>query len=195
VGETRKAVGDGEPGSDLVEVAPPMRSEPWRLSHMMILVAVVAVILWLLVTLGGVMIAGGLVLLFAMAIGAGFVWARLRTSRQDSLLWILAIAAERGMPLAPAVAAFADQYRGKTHRRVMNLVAHLNSGNLLPEALEETPKAVPRDVILMAWVGQLTGLMPKALRLAGSARSAQLSLWMMIASRIAYLLGVLLVMQ
>ena len=45
-------------------------------------------------------------------ITAGFVVARLRTSRQDALLSLLAIAAERGMPLAPAVAAFADQFRG-----------------------------------------------------------------------------------
>jgi protein transport protein HofC len=151
--------------------------------------------LWLLIELGGVFLAGGIVLLFAMAIGAGFVWARLRVTRQDSLVWIMAIAAERGMPLAPAVAAFADQFRGKARGRVQALVARLNEGSLLPEALEQTPRAVSRDVVLMAWIGQATGLMPKALRLAGSARSAQLSLWLGIASRLAYLLGLLLALQ
>src|SRR5207244_3516420 len=68
-------------------------------------------------------------------------------------------------------------------------------GTLLPEALEQTPRAVSRDVTMMAWVGQVTGLVSKALRLAGSARSAQLSLWMAIATRLAYLLGLILAMQ
>jgi protein transport protein HofC len=159
------------------------------------LIAIVAVALWLAVPLGGVAIAGGVLIMFAMAVGAGFVWARTRTSRQDSLLWILAIAAERGMPLAPAVAAFADQFRGSTRRRVLNLVAHLNAGSLLPEALEQTPKALSLDAVLMAWSGQLTGLMSKALRLAGSARAAQLSMWLMVATRVAYVLGLLLAFQ
>ena len=67
----------------------------------------------------------GVVLLFAMAIGAGVILARRRSTQQDSLLWILAIAAEGNMPLAPTVAAFADQYRGNYRRRIMNLAAEL----------------------------------------------------------------------
>jgi type II secretory pathway component PulF len=77
----------------------------------------------------------------------------------------------------------------------MHLVACLNEGDPLPEALEQTPRAVSRDAMLLAWVGQSTGLLPRALRLAGTARATQLSLWMSIASRLAYLLGVLLAMQ
>jgi protein transport protein HofC len=197
VQETWAGEPDQEPGTGTELTTAILRSpsEPWRLQHLMVLVAGVAVFLWLAVTLGGVAIAGGIVLLFASAIGAGFIWARLRVTRQDSLVWILAIAAERGIPLAPAVAAFADQYRGKARRRVTHLVDQLNAGISLPEALEQTPRAVSRDVILMAWIGQLTGLMFRALRLAGSARSASLSLWMSIASRAAYVLGLLLAMQ
>jgi protein transport protein HofC len=186
---------DASSGEDAEGLVPPLRSDPWRLKHLMILVAGVALVLWLGITLGGLMIVVGFGMLFAAAIAVGFVWARLRTTRQDALVWITAIAAERGMPLAPAVAAFADQFRGRARRRVLDLVANLKAGMPLPEALERTPRAVSRDVVLMAWIGQLTGLLPKALRLAGSARSAQLSLWLGIASRVAYLLGLLLSMQ
>ena len=195
VTETWEAEPDQVPSPELPAIVARSPSEPWRLQHMMILVAGLAVFCWLVVTLRGVVIAGGLVLLFASAVGAGFIWARLRVTRQDSLVWILAIAAERGIPLAPAVAAFADQYRGKARRRVVHLVEQLNAGTSLPEALEQTPRAVSRDVTLMAWIGQVTGLMSRALRLAGSARSASLSLWMSIASRVAYVLGLLLAMQ
>ena len=89
------------------------KPEPWRLSHLMWLVVVVAVLLSLYMTIGGFLIIGGVVILIAMAVGAAVILARARTTQQDSLLWILAIAAERGMPLAPTVAAFADQYAGR----------------------------------------------------------------------------------
>ncbi len=99
------------------------------------------------------------------------------------------------MPLSTAVAAFADQFRGGSRQRAMNVIASLNAGSLLPEALEESPKAVSRDAVLMVWVGQATGMLPQALRLAGTSRSAQLSLWMATASRLVYLMGMILAVQ
>ena len=99
------------------------------------------------------------------------------STRQDSLLSVLAIAAERGMPLAPAVVAFADQYRGLSYRRIMDLAAQLNWGTMLPEALERSRKLVSRDAILLAWVGQAAGRLPRALRMAATTRSNQLPIW------------------
>jgi protein transport protein HofC len=192
--EAQEPGAEDDSGWDFDELARPTRPESWRLHHLMILIAGVAVMLWLVIALRGWVVLG-LFLLLATALGSGFVWARLRASRQDSLLWILTIASQRGMPLAPAVAAFADQYRGKSRRRVLNLASHLNQGTALPSALEQTPKAVSRDAILMAWIGQITSNMAAALRLASSARSAQLPVWMGIASRLSYLLGLLLAMQ
>jgi type II secretory pathway component PulF len=194
VPETSKAVDDAEADSEF-EAAARLRHEPWRLRHMMGLVAIIAVALWLVITLRWLILVAIVLMGFAMIVGLGFVLARLRMSRQDSLLGLLAIAAERGMPLSPAVAAFADQFRGKTRRRAMNVIARLDSGGLLPEALAETPKAVSRDAVLMAWVGQVTGMLPQALRLAGTLRAAQLSLWMATATRLAYLMGVFLAVQ
>ena len=192
--KTSKALADQDADSDL-DLAASLRSDPWRLSHMMILVAIIAVGLWLVITLQWLIIGCLILMAFAMILGLGFILARLRSSRQDALLGILCIAAERDMPMAPAVAAFVDQFRGHAKRRVQNVVAQLDAGSPLAAALEETPRAISRDAVLMAWVGQVTGLLSPALRLAGTVRSAQLSLWMAIASRLAYLLGLTMAMQ
>ena len=119
----------------------------------MIAIVGVAVVLWLWITLRMMAVVLMPFALIVMGITAGFVVARLRASRQESLLSLLAIASERGMPLAPAISAFADQFRGRAQRRVLNVVAQLNAGKPLPEALEEPRRVVSRDVILMAWVG------------------------------------------
>src|SRR5262245_10673753 len=162
---------------------------------MMWLVLIVAVLLSLYMTIGGFFIIAGVVILIAMAIGAGVILARARTTQQDSLLWILAIAAERNMPLAPTVASFADQYKGRYRRRIMNLAAQLHWGCSLPEALERVPRVVSRDAVLMAHIGMETGRLPQALRAVASTRSSQLPLWTAIASRFAYLLALLLAIQ
>ena len=54
------------------------------------------------------------------------------------------------MPLVSTVAAFADQYRGKYRRRIMNLAAKLDSGRSVPEALESLGRVVWRDALLLA---------------------------------------------
>jgi type II secretory pathway component PulF len=177
------------------------RLRPWRVSHLMMFVAATAIVLWLGILFAGsavivfLLLAGGGVILFTIAMGAGAILARGVSTRQDSLLWLLAIAAERNMPMSPAVAAFADQYWGMYYRRVMDLAAQLNWGTPLPEALERARKVVSRDAVLLAWVGQAAGMLPKALRLAAESRSSLLSVWMGIAARIAYVLGLLLGIQ
>jgi protein transport protein HofC len=171
------------------------RAESWRLSHMMWLIAAIAVILFLIVKVGAPFVVFGVILLFAIAIGMGVILARRRSTQQDALLWILAIATEGKMPLAPTVAAFADQFGGKYRRRIMNLAVELDSGRSVPEALESVRKVVSRDALLLARLGEQTGRLPQALRMASSSRASQLPIWTAIASRIAYLLSLLLFMQ
>ncbi len=170
------------------------RAQAWRLSHMMWLVAALAVIIWLVSQMDGVIVVAGIVLLVAMAIGAGVILARRQSTQQDSLLVILAIAAEGNMPLAPTVAAFADQYRSSYRRRIMNLAAELDIGRSVAEALKSVRGVVSRDALLLARVGERTGRLPQALRLAASSRSSQLPIWTAIATRLAYLLAMLLIM-
>ena len=177
-------------GSDLDLV---IRSEPWRLSHLMIAIVAVAFFLWLWINLRMLAIVTVPIGLLVMAITAGFVLARLRASRQEALLSLLAIAAERDMPLAPAVSAFADQFKGRAQRRILNIVAQLNDGKTLPDALQEPRRAVSRDALLMSRIGYEAGLLAPALRLVGGARAAQVGAWSSISSRLAYLLVVMLI--
>ena len=59
---------------------------------------------------------------------------------------VLAIAAEREMPLAPAVVAFADQYRGGSYRRIMDLAAQIELGDRsFPRHSSGRAKLVSRD--------------------------------------------------
>jgi type II secretory pathway component PulF len=174
---------------------------PWRLRHLMYTVAIVAVLVWVIVlvreshALIALLAVGFLLLLFVSAMGMGVILAWRSATRQDTLLQILAIAAEGEMPLAPAVAAFADQYRWASHRRMMALAARLNWGTSLAEALEIARGLVTRDAVLLAWVGEAAGLLPKALRIAATSRSSQLPIWTSIASRLSYILILLLSMQ
>jgi type II secretory pathway component PulF len=167
----------------------------------MYMVAFVAVLVWVYVlvrsshVLLALLVVGSLLLMFVSAMGMGVVLAWRAASRQDTLLQILAIAAEGEMPLAPAVAAFADQYRGIAHRRLLTVAARLNWGTPLPDTLEMARGLVTRDAILLVWVGEAAGLLPKALRIAAATRSSQLPIWTSIASRLAYILIVTLSMQ
>ena len=184
-------VEDWDPG----QYATAAKPKPWRISHMMWLVCAIAFLTWLFVTVGLFVIVVGAVVLVAILSATGMILARQRSTQQDSLLWILAVAVERGMPLAPTLASFADQFRGAYRRRIMNLAAQLNWGTPLPEALEKVRRVVSRDAILMAYAGQEAGRLPQALRTTASARSTQLPIWAAIASRFSYLLGLLLAIQ
>jgi len=133
--------------------------------------------------------------LVGAVVGRAVILARRRASRQDSLLWIMAIAAENRMPLAPAVVAFADQYRGRSRGRIMELASQLDGGTSLPDALERQRKIASKDAVLLTRVGDATGQLPQALRIASTARSARLPIWIAIASRLAYLLLLLLGLQ
>ena len=74
-------------------------------------VAAVAVLLWLGMLVADSVLAVVLIVLtflvfaFVGAMGTLMIVAWGTTAKQDALLHILAIAAEQGMPLAPAVAA------------------------------------------------------------------------------------------
>ena len=77
----------------------------------------------------------------------------------------------------------------------MDLAARINWGTILPEALERSRKLVSRDAVLLAWVGEAAGRLPRALRMAATTRSNQLPIWTAISARLSYILGLLLVMQ
>ncbi|QEH37027.1 Type II secretion system protein F [Aquisphaera giovannonii] len=180
---------------DLLPSPPPSM----RIWQMMGLVALVAVALALALAIGfralPLVIFGGFLSLIAGAIAMGVVASGKRLSRQDALLSIMAVAAERGMPMPLTIAALADQYSGIGRRRILDLAASLHGGRSLPEALEASPGLVSKDAVLLAYVGQQTGRVPEALRMAASARASQMPAWVGVVARLTYFLAMLLVIE
>ena len=77
----------------------------------------------------------------------------------------------------------------------MVLARELDGGASLPDALARQRKIASKDAVLLTRVGEATGKLPEALRIAATARSARLPIWIAIASRLGYLLLLLLGLQ
>jgi protein transport protein HofC len=124
-----------------------------------------------------------------------FVVVSRRAARKDELLWVLAIAAQKNMPLAPAVAAFAAECRGRYRRRVRQLADMLAGGATLPDALDSLPDVVPESTRVAARIGWEAGALGKALRQEAALRTLQRPVWHAFAGRLLYLFAVMLVIQ
>ena len=136
-----------------------------------------------------------IVFLFACALGAGAIVARRRASQQDSLLWMLAIASDHGMPMATTARAFAGQF-GRGHRRlVLQLADRLERGESLADALDGVRRLASPDARLMVRAGQESGRLGHTLRMAVAARSEVATLRTGVAAKLSYLLGLLLIVQ
>jgi type II secretory pathway component PulF len=166
-----------------------------RLQHIMFGVVICAFLLWL----WKVALVWLIVLLFfsvsLTAVGIGVYFVRRNVVQQETLLWALAIAAERSLPLAGAALAFADQYGNTFRWRIQLLAGLLNRGLSLTEALEQVPNLLRRDSQVLIGCGEATGTLPKALREAVAMKAERLQAWGWIAIRFAYLLALLLTLE
>jgi general secretion pathway protein F len=125
---------------------------------------------WLLVMVG----IGGLIALFVGPV-AVVVWpvmlvilsmsvGRFRHNERRSLLWAMALAAERGIPLEQAAAAFADERYDETGLRAARLAKELERGVPLPDALRMSGNFLPFDARLACGIGWQAGCLGPALR-------------------------------
>src|SRR5205814_357840 len=85
--------------------------------HMMFVIILCAFVVWLTMRLGLWILFFAIAGLIAGAIGLAVILVRRGSTQQESLLWALAIASERSLPLAPAALAFADQFAGSVAGR------------------------------------------------------------------------------
>jgi len=113
---------------------------------------------------------------------------RYRATQQYALLWLLTVSAERSMPLAPAVGAFARECGWFFGHRVRRLAAMLEAGALLPDAVERCSGVLPRYAAPIIRVGFETGTLADALRRAAKVRDVDEPVWMALQGKIAYLL-------
>ncbi|MBC8356242.1 MAG: type II secretion system F family protein [Planctomycetes bacterium] len=87
-------------------------------------------------------------------------------AEQQSLLWALTVAAERGIPLESAARSFAEERNDRIGRRSALLADYLEAGVPLSLALKRSKTHVPSAITLAADLGQETGTLGTALRQA-----------------------------
>ncbi len=144
------------------------------------------------IVLGWVFIAFGLlvalnVLGMLVLIIVALVFRRLRRARQQALLWTLAVAAERSIPLVPAIEAFADERSGPARQETRVLARLLKAGTPLPDALSIVGGMVPEEAIVPIQVGQDLGALDEGLRQATAPAGPYQAVWDQLAGKVAYL--------
>ena len=117
---------------------------------------------WVLIIVG--LIGGTIQLLLILApIGCVVVLgilmmvvAQYRSLERRTLLWMLSIAARKGIPLDEAAMAFAMERPDEMGLRAERLAELLRSGVPLPDALQQSRTRLPTDVLLAVRLGTET---------------------------------------
>jgi len=126
---------------------------------------------WILLisgTLVGIIGLAGVLALFP-AIGLlilGMAYFKYMAAERRALLWALAVAAEKGIPLEQAARAFADERSVQIGLRTARLAGLLEHGVPLPAALSMSRNALPADALLAARLGAESGQMGESLRMS-----------------------------
>jgi type II secretory pathway component PulF len=93
-----------------------------------------------------------------------YVWGNHRRAQQANLLWMLAIATEKSIPLPAEVDAFAATTWGTRRSRLTLLADMLRNGTPLPSCLEAVPGLVPKSSLPAIHLGAEVGQISRALR-------------------------------
>jgi type II secretory pathway component PulF len=132
---------------------------------------------WLLLAIGilGMLLVVfdemGLILwLIGIGCWGGAVY-RFRRSQQLTQLKLLAISADRGMPLEPAVRALAEEEGGPYFWRATKLADSLAAGTPLALAIEANHKTLPPLTFMAARIGEVTGALGATLRSVDTRRN------------------------
>ncbi len=121
-----------------------LRTSSWQLVlrnvasylGMTVLMTIVLVSGFVLIAMMGPLLIAGWILLFVVSVEA---WRKHRATRQYGLLWLLTVSAERSMPLAPAVEAFATESGGIYGRHAQAAAAMLARACPWPKSLSACP--------------------------------------------------------
>jgi protein transport protein HofC len=125
--------------------------------------------------------------LFLLPFIIAFFFLQSLRSKQQGFLWMLAMAAEKKIPLAPAVEAYAEEVGGYYGSRADEFAILLNEGVPLPQALGRVPLLVPRQhypIICTAFEG---GTLAQGLREAAAAQEMRQDLWGSLAGKFLYI--------
>jgi len=112
---------------------------------------------------------------------------------QQALLWTLALAVRRAMPLEPVLVAFATERGGWLGAQTRLLARYLQAGWKLPDALSYLGGLVPREALVVIRTAYEGGDLAEGLRRATDAGGFRDELWDRVAAKAAYLSGVIVI--
>ncbi len=185
-----------EPPKSATSVPPPERSSRFGVRHVMVAIALIAVLLVALRYCGIGLVVFLFITFSILLIGAVVVGVlRLRSTQQDGLLSVLTIAAERDLPLSPGASAFAGLCSSGFRRRIAALSYLLDSGVALPEALANVPGLLPRGATALACVGWVQHALGLGLREALTAQENRRAFRARFIGKLAYMMALIVVMQ
>jgi general secretion pathway protein F len=119
-------------------------------------------------------VAGPIGALFWLATGvvAAMTLVQLRINQQRAFLDLLALAAQKRMPLPPLVTAFAADQPAGYRRKLRRVADALQAGTPLGEAISRVRSALPRQAVVAVQMGERTGTLPTALRDSAHSNAA-----------------------
>jgi general secretion pathway protein F len=127
-----------------------------------------------------------------VAVTAIALYRRYRAGQQ-ALLWTLAMAVRRAMPLEPVLVAFAAERGGRFGARIRLLARYLRAGWKLPDALSHLGGLVPHEALVIVRTAYEGGDLAEGLRRASEAGGFRDELWDRVAAKAAYLSGVIVI--
>ena len=111
-----------------------------------------------------------------------------RSQERRALLWLLAVSAERGLPLAAAASAFAADRTDSVGRRAMRLAELLDSGIPLPDALYHTRNRLPTDAEITTRLEYASGGFGSAMIDASRDAASRQNIWRPMFEKTLYFL-------
>ncbi len=156
------------------------------------LILTTSIAAWLLIFLGLAALLSPIGMFIALGI-SGMVVAKYRESERRALLWSLAVAAERGLPLAPAARAFAARRSDEMGRRALLLANSLDGGVPLPDALRRSGNPLPTDAWLAVRLGTDMNSLGSSLREAARSGGRYAEIWKPVFEGSMYLMAIALV--
>jgi type II secretory pathway component PulF len=160
--------------------------------HLMFLVLGCAFLFWLLANVGwGFGVALVLVVGFALAMATVAVLLQRFGTQQDAMLWAVAKATEKRMPLAPGIEAFAELCAGLYRHKARALARLLESGVPLPVAAERIPGVLPPAAVVYIYLAKDPAILSRTLADLGMARASWKPFRNVLRMRVLYFFWVL----
>jgi type II secretory pathway component PulF len=148
--------------------------------------------LWLVCVIMGAMgcFLGPVGWVFVSVIAAMAYGQHMATQR-TALLRLIAVSAQRGIPIEAAVEAFAEERGGWLGRSARRLAALLRVGTPLPQAMRAVPGVLPRDALPTVSVGYRSAALGEVFRQEGFPRGASQLVWNALLPKIGYIVFLL----